>query len=98
MGVKFVSPKNGDAVAVVARSVEAKEVDEEPVAEAVEEGTVDATVVAGDSSSETADAVAADESTESPNRPNRPGMQQSRANPTRKVTPDVRQFEAGDDR
>ena len=65
MGVKFVSPKNGDAVAVVARSVEAKEVDEEPVAEAVEEGTVDATVVAGDSSSETADAVAADESAES---------------------------------
>ena len=65
MGVKFVSPKNGDAVAVVARSVEAKEVDEEPVAEAVEEGTVDATVVAGDSSSETADAAVADESTES---------------------------------
>ena len=31
MGVKFVTPKNGDAVAVVARSVEAKEVDEEPV-------------------------------------------------------------------
>ena len=60
MGVKFVSPKNGDAVAVVARSVEAKEVDEEPVAEAVEEGTVDATVVAGDSSSETADAAVAD--------------------------------------
>ncbi|MET1058172.1 MAG: DNA gyrase C-terminal beta-propeller domain-containing protein, partial [Nocardioides sp.] len=68
MGVKFVSPKNGDAVAVVARSVEAKEVDEEPVAEAVEEGTVDATVVAGDSSSETADAAAAEspESAESP--------------------------------
>ncbi len=58
MGVKFVTPKNGDAVAVVARSVEAKEVDEEPVTEAVEEGTVDATVVAGDSSSETADAAA----------------------------------------
>jgi DNA gyrase subunit A len=65
MGVKFVAPKNGDAVAVVARSVEAKEVDEEPVAEAVEEGTVDATVVAGDSSAETADAAAADESAES---------------------------------
>ena len=29
MGVKFVTPKDGDAVAVVARSVEAKEVDEE---------------------------------------------------------------------
>jgi DNA gyrase subunit A len=28
MGVKFVTPKDGDAVAVVARSVEAKEVDE----------------------------------------------------------------------
>ena len=28
MGVKFVTPKNGDAVAVVARSVEAKVVDE----------------------------------------------------------------------
>ena len=60
MGVKFVTPKNGDAVAVVARSVEAKEADEEPVTEAVEEGTVDATVVAGDSSSETADAAATD--------------------------------------
>ena len=60
MGVKFVTPKNGDAVAVVARSVEAKEVDEEPVSEAVEEGTVDANVVAGDSSSETADAAATD--------------------------------------
>ena len=65
MGVKFVSPKNGDAVAVVARSVEAKEVDEDPVAEAVEEGTVDATVVAGDSSAETADAAEVDESAES---------------------------------
>jgi DNA gyrase subunit A len=64
MGVKFVSPKNGDAVAVVARSVEAKEADEEPVAEAVEEGTVDATVVAGDSSSETADANESDETPE----------------------------------
>jgi DNA gyrase subunit A len=62
MGVKFVSPKNGDAVAVVARSVEAKEVDEEPVAEAVEEGTVDPAVIAGDSSAGTADAAAADES------------------------------------
>jgi DNA gyrase subunit A len=60
MGVKFVTPKNGDAVAVVARSVEAKETDEEPVAEAVVEGTVDESVVAGDSS-----VGAADESVES---------------------------------
>ena len=50
MGVKFVSPKNGDAVAVVARSVEAKETDEEPLEEAVVEGTVDESVVAGGSS------------------------------------------------
>ena len=28
MGVKFVTPKNGDAVAVVARSVEAKDEDD----------------------------------------------------------------------
>jgi DNA gyrase subunit A len=49
MGVKFVSPKGNDAVAVVARSVEAKEeevlgadVDAdagEPVAESAEEGS-----------------------------------------------------------
>ncbi|RYP83770.1 DNA gyrase subunit A [Nocardioides guangzhouensis] len=50
MGVKFVTPKNGDAVAVVARSVEARETDEEPVAEAVVEGMVGEDVVAGDSS------------------------------------------------
>jgi DNA gyrase subunit A len=35
MGVKFVTPKSGDAVAVVARSVEAKE-EEEPAADAGE--------------------------------------------------------------
>ena len=38
MGVKFVTPKDGDAVAVVARSVEAEEVDEEPASEAARSG------------------------------------------------------------
>lgn len=48
-GVKFVTPKSGDAVAVVARSVEAREEDEEgveatdQVAESSDEGT-DATI------------------------------------------------------
>lgn len=37
-GVKFVSPKKGDAVAVVARSVEAKEADEEGVEDGADEG------------------------------------------------------------
>jgi DNA gyrase subunit A len=55
MGVKFVTPKNGDAVAVVARSVEAKETDEEPLEEAVVEGTVDESIVAGGSSAEATD-------------------------------------------
>jgi DNA gyrase subunit A len=55
MGVKFVTPKAGDAVAVVARSVEAKETDEPPVEEATEEGTVGESVVAGDSSSSAAE-------------------------------------------
>ena len=36
MGVKFVSPKAGDAVAVVARSVEAKEIEEIEEAEEIE--------------------------------------------------------------
>jgi DNA gyrase subunit A len=53
--VKFVTPKAGDAVAVVARSVEAKETDEPPVEEATEEGTVGESVVAGDSSSSAAE-------------------------------------------
>ena len=39
MGVKFVTPKNGDAVAVVARSVEAKEEDEALEGEEVPEVT-----------------------------------------------------------
>jgi len=42
MGVKFVSPKKGDTVAVVARSVEAKEDDE--AADSVAEDVVDAEV------------------------------------------------------
>jgi DNA gyrase subunit A len=52
MGVKFVTPKSGDAVAVVARSVEARDEDEDgveatdEVGESVDEGTnatIDAT-------------------------------------------------------
>jgi DNA gyrase subunit A len=42
-GVKFVSPKKGDTVGVVARSVEAKEVDEDGTEEAVEEAVEDTT-------------------------------------------------------
>ena len=42
MGVKFVTPKSGDAVAVVARSVEAKEEDE-GIEAAPEDGVTDAT-------------------------------------------------------
>jgi DNA gyrase subunit A len=42
MGVKFVTPKAGDAVAVVARSVEAKEEDE-GIEAAPEDGVTDAT-------------------------------------------------------
>ncbi len=38
MGVKFVTPKNGDAVAVVARSVEARADEDESPAEGVEGG------------------------------------------------------------
>ncbi|WP_182378601.1 DNA gyrase subunit A [Nocardioides sp. WS12] len=41
-GVNFVTPKKGDSVAVVARSVEAKELDEEGAGEEVD-ATVDAT-------------------------------------------------------
>ncbi|TNM38441.1 DNA gyrase subunit A [Nocardioides albidus] len=59
-GVKFVSPKKGDAVAVVARSVEAKEAEDEgleeaPVEGAVEgsaEGAVEGTAGAGEGSTE----------------------------------------------
>jgi DNA gyrase subunit A len=51
MGVKFVTPKEGDAVAVVARSVEAKVVDEVTDAEAAE----DAPETAGDDQTTTTD-------------------------------------------
>jgi DNA gyrase subunit A len=54
MGVKFVSPKSGDAVAVVARSVEAK------VEEAVEEAADEAVDEAAD------DVAAATEAPEAP--------------------------------
>ena len=52
MGVKFVSPKSGDAVAVVARSVEAREEDvlEELAESGVEDGPVSAAEVGADSS------------------------------------------------
>ncbi|MFJ9313440.1 DNA gyrase subunit A [Pimelobacter simplex] len=42
-GVKFVSPKKGDAVAVVARSVEAKDADEDEAAEGAPEAGAEAT-------------------------------------------------------
>lgn len=55
MGVKFVTPKSGDAVAVVARSVEARE--EEEVAEEVAESPgVDADATIDGSASETTEA------------------------------------------
>ena len=71
MGVKFVTPKDGDAVAVVARSVEAEEVDEEPATEAVDGGHRRRDVIAGDSSSETADA-ARDRDADAPSTDRRP--------------------------
>ena len=66
-GVKFVSPKSGDTVAVVARSVEAREDDEEPVAEAVEEAPAEGSAPAADAvevseeSSETGDGATIDD-------------------------------------
>ena len=42
MGVKFVTPKSGDSVAVVARSVEKRPEIEEAIEEAVEEAGEDA--------------------------------------------------------
>jgi DNA gyrase subunit A len=58
MGVKFVTPKSGDAVAVVARSVEARDEDEaaEEVAEVAESPSVDADATIDGSASETTDA------------------------------------------
>ncbi|WP_377326289.1 DNA gyrase subunit A [Pimelobacter simplex] len=46
-GVKFVSPKKGDAVAVVARSVEAKDADEDEAAEGAPEAGVEGAAEAG---------------------------------------------------
>ncbi|MBZ5738197.1 DNA gyrase subunit A [Nocardioides mangrovi] len=54
-GVKFVSPKSGDAVAVVARSVEARE-DEEAAEGVADEGAVEATETVLGSSDEGTDA------------------------------------------
>ncbi|WP_372497962.1 DNA gyrase subunit A [Nocardioides carbamazepini] len=55
-GVKFVSPKKGDAVAVVARSVEAKEADEEGLeegaAEAVAQGAAEGAAPVSEGSTE----------------------------------------------
>ena len=62
-GVKFVSPKKNDTVVVVARSVEAKEGDEEPVEAAVEEAPAEAPapVDAAVESSETGDGATIDD-------------------------------------
>jgi len=46
-GVKFVSPKKGDAVAVVARSVEAKDADEDEAAEGAPEAGAEAAAEVG---------------------------------------------------
>ncbi|AIY15577.1 DNA gyrase subunit A [Pimelobacter simplex] len=46
-GVKFVSPKKGDAVAVVARSVEAKDADEDEAAEGAPEAGAEGAAEAG---------------------------------------------------
>jgi DNA gyrase subunit A len=51
--VKFVTPKKGDAVAVVARSVEAREDEEE--AEVVEGATIEASESPTESPTEGAD-------------------------------------------
>jgi len=63
MGVKFVSPKSGDAVAVVARSVEAKEDDvvaDEIGEVAADAADVEATAHAGESSDVAPDATIED--------------------------------------
>ncbi len=67
MGVKFVSPKNGDSVAVVARSVEAREdeLEEELAAAAadgpLEPGSAPEANVDADATIEAADAAGAAE-------------------------------------
>jgi DNA gyrase subunit A len=56
MGVKFVTPKNGDSVAVVARSVErAVEESVDEAVEAAEEAAADAAAQTGDMSASVAD-------------------------------------------
>jgi DNA gyrase subunit A len=68
MGVKFVTPKAGDAVAVVARSVEAKDEDEvtdEGASEEAVEATVESTESSDQAENATIDAETSDESGES---------------------------------
>lgn len=57
MGVKFVTPKKGDAVAVVARSVEARDEDADVEVEGteVEDATIEAPEAGGDAGTETTD-------------------------------------------
>jgi DNA gyrase subunit A len=55
MGVKFVTPKNGDSVAVVARSVEKDAEVEEAVEIAVEEAEAEASTEPADDSDAGAD-------------------------------------------
>ncbi|HSX67318.1 DNA gyrase subunit A [Nocardioides sp.] len=55
MGVKFVTPKKGDAVAVVARSVEARDEDVDAEGAGVEDATIEAPEAGGDASTATAD-------------------------------------------
>ena len=65
MGVKFVTPKNGDSVAVVARSVERDSEIEEAVDEAVAEaGETETEVSAGAAEGVVADETIADDTTE----------------------------------
>ena len=53
MGVRFVTPKNGDSVAVVARSVEKDAEVEEAVEEAIEEAEAEADAEPAESSGTT---------------------------------------------
>ncbi|MDQ6526448.1 DNA gyrase subunit A [Nocardioides sp. LHD-245] len=64
-GVKFVSPKKGDAVAVVARSVEAKEADEEGLEEGAAEAGAEGAAEAGAEAAAEGAAEAGEGSTES---------------------------------
>jgi DNA gyrase subunit A len=76
MGVKFVSPKSGDAVAVVARSVEARVEDEmdsgsgvDPVIEQVLEQAPDQGVPAADDPADDSTGDTADDAVESADSP-----------------------------